>query len=126
MIYGKGMKRQYEQCKSELSAEHQAKLNEIEELPVLVSLIGEIEDIAFKFGRGKFGGFGEDLDRLSTVKETILKILIASFMLQKNGAEALELALAQCEQADNVVESAKKFVAAELASKAVDRFNERN
>jgi len=126
MVYGKGMKRQYEQVVQELSAENKAKLEEIEELPALVSLLAEVEDIAFKFGQGRFGGFGKDLDRLSEVKEAILKILVASFMLHKDREEALELAQKQCEQADKVVESAKKFVAAELSSRVMDKFNERN
>ena len=126
MVYGKGMKRQYEQVKSELSAERQAKLEEIEELPVLVELLAEVEDIAFKFGRGKFGEFGKGLDRLSEIKKTILKILIESFMLHKSREKALELAQKQCEQADRVVESAKEFVARELSSRVMNKFNERN
>jgi len=121
MIYAKGMKRQYEQVKSELPAEHQKELESIEEIPAIVSMVAEVEDIAFNFGKGV-----GDLDRLVAAKRAILNILISSYMLHKKTEEALKVAMDQCEAADRVVESAKKLVAKELASKVINKYNERN
>jgi hypothetical protein len=121
MIYGKGMKRQYEQVKSELSVEDQKDLESIAEIPAITAMVAEVEDIAFNFGKGV-----GDLDRMVKVKRSILDILVSSHLLHKATEEALKVALDQCKASDRVVRSAKNLVAEELTSKVINKYNERN
>lgn len=121
MIYSKGMNRQYEQVKSELTDDQKKLLDKSSEVDALVSLIAEVEDIAYNFGKDV-----GDLDRLVAVKDRILRILISSSLLHWNREEALRLAELKCEAADRVVESAKNLVAEEITSQVFERYNERN